>query len=289
MFWDNEPTPSVECPLGDFFGASFAAPRRFVADRLTISGGGYLSRLEMPFGERAVIEVENQSKRTLRLLVYQIGYYEEDCPPGPLQTLHVQWRRQNPTLHGQPFVALEARGAGELIGVKVDLQNRSWWLRPPLRHIFFPRGLGLGMLEGAETIEIDGDGARRALGTGTEDFFHGGWYFLGGAFQTPTHGATRRSFLTGRVSAYRFLVGDQIPFEQSLRLAFDHGIDNDIATDYASVVYWYQQEPHHEFPSLPPVRERRPAVPALNIAQPLLALALLASLVALVVSLLLRA
>ena len=143
--------------------------------------------------------VENQSNSRLRLLFFQIGYYEDQAVLRGTPTFHVQWRRQNPTVAGQPFVALSAKGEGTLVGVKADIQNRSWWLRPPISKIFFPRGLGLGLLEGPESIHIDEEETPGVVGTGTEDFFLGGWYFKGGAFNAPTHGVTLRSFVAGRV------------------------------------------------------------------------------------------
>ena len=82
---------SVECPLGDFFGASFAKPRRFVADRLTISGGGYLCSFEMPFRQRAQITVENQATKRLRLFVFQVGYSQFTVDRPLAETVVVHW------------------------------------------------------------------------------------------------------------------------------------------------------------------------------------------------------
>jgi hypothetical protein len=280
MFWDDETSPSVECPLGDFFGASFAKPSRLICECLTIAGGGYVCRFDMPFRRRAVIELENQSERRVRLFFFQIGYYEDESVPEQPETFHAQWRRQNPTTDGRPFVALEADGEGRLVGVKLDAQNRSWWLRPPVKKMFFPRGLGLGMLEGPESIRVDGEEPPSIVGTGTEDFFLGGWYFKGGPFQTPTHGVTCRSFLSGRVSAYRFLSRDPVPFHRSLILSFDHGVENDIKADYTSVTYWYQAEPHAEFPALPSAEDRRPTGVVMNAIQAVLGLSLLGGIAA---------
>ena len=67
-------------------------------------------------------------------------------------------------------MALEAEGTGWFAGLKLDVQNRSWWLKPPLRHIALPRGLGLGLLEGWETIVVDNDDATPIKGTGAEDY-----------------------------------------------------------------------------------------------------------------------
>ncbi|MBW1878720.1 MAG: DUF2961 domain-containing protein [Deltaproteobacteria bacterium] len=267
VYWDGESDPSIETPLGDFFGASFGRPRRLVSAHLVITGGAYLCRFEMPFNTGARIEVENQGSRPLRHLFFQVGYLEEPARTTPVPTLHAQYRREDPTTSGRSFAVLEARGEGWLAGLKMDLQCREWWLRPPLADLFLPRGFGLGILEGWETMVVDGDGANALCGTGTEDYFSGGFYFLGRPFCTPTHGCTHLGLLTGRVSAYRLHLDDPIHFEQSLDIGLDHGLENSMAGDFTSVAYWYQQEPHHPFPALPPAAERRPGMPWKNIAQ----------------------
>ena len=38
----------------------------------------------------------------------------------------------------------------------------------------------------------------------------------------------------------------------------DHGYTNQVQTDYSSVAYWYQGEPHAAFPALPAVAKRLP-------------------------------
>jgi hypothetical protein len=265
IFWDDEPHPSVECPLGDFFGASFGQPHPFAGGRLAIQGGAYVSFFEMPFRARARIEVENQAARRLRFLFFHVGYYEQELPEGPIQTFHASWRRQQPTVAGQPFRAVEAQGRGRLVALRMDMQTLGWWLRPPLRAVFFPRGLGLGMLEGPERIRVDGEPA--VVGTGAEDFFLGGWYFRGGPFCTATHGVTVRSFLRGRVSAYRMLEHDPIPFERALELDFVHGTDNNSVSDYTATACWYQTEPHQPLPELPGPAQRRPASVWRNLVQ----------------------
>jgi hypothetical protein len=267
IFWDDEPHPSVECPLGDFFGAGFGRPVPFTGGVVAIQGGAYSAFFEMPFRRRARVEVQNPTSRPLRFLFFHIGYYEQELPEGPLETFHASWRRQCPTVQGQPFRAVQAVGRGRLVGLRMDMQNLGWWLRPPLRAVFFPRGLGLGMLEGPEQIRIDGEAEPSVTGTGAEDFFLGGWYFRGGPFSTATHGVTVRSFLQGRVSAYRMLEHDPIPFDSALSLDFVHGTDNNTVSDYAATAYWYQSEPHEPFPALPERDQRRPTAPWRNLLQ----------------------
>lgn len=265
MSWDGEPEPSVLCPLGDLFGAPFGRPRTLISDRVVVAGGGYLCRFEMPFNERAVIEIENTSARPLRQLFFQVGFQRHDDPDDDLATFHAQYRQATPTAPGRPYRALAAEGAGRFVGLKVDMQNRSWWLRPPLKAMAIPRGFGLGLLEGWESVAVDGEEAPGIVGTGGEDYFNGGFYFADGPFHTPTHGCTLRSFLTGRVSAYRFHIDDPIPFQRSLTFDLDHGFLNQMEGDIGSVAYWYQREPHAPFPTLP--ADRRPALPWINPAQ----------------------
>lgn len=264
VFWDAETEPSVEVPLGDFFGAAFGKPQQLISERLLVVGGAYACRFEMPFNEGARVELHNQGSRALRTLFFQIGYYEEAERQEREATFHAQFRsaRCRP---GEPaFVALEAAGRGHLAGLRLELQNQSWWLKPPLSAIALPRGFGLGLLEGWERVDVDGDAAATWSGTGAEDYFSGGFYFLGGPFCTPSYGCTVRSFWQGRVAAYRLLVDDPISFASGLRVAFDHGLGNSMAGDYSSVAYWYQLEPHAPFLALSNPELRRPRLPWVN-------------------------
>lgn len=279
MYWDGEESPSVEVPLGDFFGAAFGKPGRVVSERLVVAGGAYVSRFEMPFNSEALIEIQNDSNQPLQNLFFQVGYYLEAPRAAPEPTLHAQFRREAPTRQGRPFTVLSARGSGWLAGLRVDIQNREWWLKPPLHEIALPRGFGLGILEGWETVTIDGEEEASLTGTGMEDYFSGGFYFKGAPFCTPTHGCTERSFLVGRVSAYRFHVDDPIYFEKSLELTFDHGLNNSMAADCCSVAYWYQHEPHGPHPPLPPARERSLSFPWTNLSQLFLCATILLTLV----------
>jgi hypothetical protein len=286
MYWDGERSPSVETPLGDFFGASFGKARRLVSERLVIAGGAFLCRFEMPFNQGAVLQVDNQSPRPIRNLFFQVGYYDEPGRTEREPTLHAQYRRERPTRAGVPVAVASARGEGWFAGFTMAAQNRSWWLRPPFKEMAIPRGLGLGLLEGWETITVDETDKHQ--GTGAEDYFSGGFYFAGGPFCTPTHGCTARSFLTGRASAYRFHVDDLIPFERSFEMTLDHGLGNTMQGDYTTVAYWYQAEPHQPFSTLPSVGERRARTPWINPAQWLVCAGVAAAGCGLLLALLLR-
>jgi len=60
---------------------------------------------------------------------------------------------------------------------------------------------------------------------------------------------------------YRWYVADPIRFDESLRWTIEHGHANNFANDYASVAYWYQDQPAAPFPPLPDRDAMRPPLP----------------------------
>ena len=112
------------------------------------------------------------------------------------------------------------------------------------------RGADLS-LEGDEMIFLDGEQVASIKGTGTEDYFSGGFHFDRGAFSAPYHGAPLADDALGRISAYRWHIEDALPFTRSIRVTIEHGSENDAVADYSSVAYFYQREPHAPFPPFP--------------------------------------
>jgi hypothetical protein len=100
------------------------------------------------------------------------------------------------------------------------------------------------MLEGDEMIWIDGESEPSIKGTGTEDYFQGGWYWENGPFSAPFHGLTIGDKMHSKYCAYRLHIPDPIPFEEQIRVTIEHGNCNMLQDDYSSLAYWYQLEPH---------------------------------------------
>lgn len=276
FYWDGEKTPSVEAPFGDFFGVPWGKYTHYLAEPLSCTSGGYNCRFPMPFSSGCRIEVVNQAEGACPMLFYQIQYVELDEQPAPLR-FHAQWRRENPTRHGVPYRVLEAEGAGHFAGMHLWMQKTGRWLDPaqmlqrakesgPMSAIF-PEALGMGMLEGWESIYVDGETAPSIPGTGNEDYFNSGFYFSKGPYSAPHWGCTVRSYWQSRCAAYRFHIDDPIPFKTALIVDMDHGYTNQVETDYSSVAYWYQSEPHAAFPAIPPLFDRLPTPTTENTAQ----------------------
>ncbi len=270
-WWDGEPRPSIETPIGDFFGMGHAQSRNFVSAPFTMSpdyGRGFNCWLPMPFAGRARFEIQSECGEHPLNFYYYIDYELYDSLGGELGRLHAQWRRQNPcdgiadsgmsntafqfegeNLSGAGnYVILEAEGRGHYIGCHLDIEN----LRRSGQFDWYG--------EGDDMIFIDGEPFPPSLhGTGTEDYFSGA-YCPTQEYNAPYHGIILPGGpnWSGKVSLYRYHVEDPIHFRKSIKVTIEHGHANHRSDDYSSTAYWYQAEPHAPFPSLPGVAGRLP-------------------------------
>ena len=237
MYWDGEENPSVEVPIGDFFGTGFQY-KHFVTPFIGMSSGGYYTYFPMPFQISARIEVVNQTGAEVSSFYYHIDYQKLERPlEQDVAYFHSQWHRDVRTKDKSNYVVLDAEGEGHFVGLNMSMQSYDG---------------GLGFLEGDEMVYVDGETKPSMYGTGTEDYFISGWYFNRGEFAAPYHGLILKDDTLGRIAAYRFQVQDAVPFKKSIRFTIEHGHANTEAADYSSTAYWYQKEPHKKFaPPLP--------------------------------------
>lgn len=241
MWWDGEETPSVEAPVGAFFGLGLGQYVPFASDLLSVAPDKALNAgFPMPFREHARITIENRGPVPVQCLYYNIDARMEKAPlPADTLYFHAQYREQRPC-QGDNYVFLSTEGRGHFLGVTLSVIENAdgWWG------------------EGDDMFYVDGEETPSVHGTGTEDYFLGAWDFGGkpfayGAFGAPVVGAEKKGELW---SLYRFHMDAPITFERSIRATIEHGNRNDRADDWASVAYWYQTEPHAAFPVLPKLR-----------------------------------
>jgi len=234
MYWDGEANPSVECPVGDFFGNGFQYTQ-WTSLPLGMSSGGYYCYFPMPFSNGARIEIVNESGLKVNSFYYHIDYHNLDSLKDPnVGRFHAQWRREPRTDPKKNYLVLDAEGKGQYVGTLLEMQGY--------------REKQLWFLEGDEFVYVDGEEKPSIKGTGTEDYFTSGWYFSKGTYSAPLHGLILKDdTLWSRVVAYRFHLGDQIPFGKSIRFTIEHGHGNEELADYSSVGFWYQAEPHKPF------------------------------------------
>ncbi len=267
MYWDNESTPSVETPIGDFFGLGLGDYFMFQSFPLAVGSTQALnSFFPMSFQKMAKITVTNEGKNPVDALYFNIDYraYKHSLPADTLY-FHAQYRQCAPckgwtnhwTSNGDPlvdnrpnltgegnYVWLEATGRGHYVGVTMSvLQNQDGWWG-----------------EGDDMFFVDGEQLPSINGTGSEDYFLGAWDFGDKAFSYGLFGAPVKGeeMAGSRSSVYRFHLDSPIPFTKSLRATIEHGHANHRSDNYFSVAYWYQTEPHGAFPPLPSVEDRLP-------------------------------
>lgn len=247
VFWDGKSYPSVEAPIGAFFGNGWGEAYNFVSAPLAVTPGwgkSYVSYFSMPFAAGARIEIENQSGRAIDALYFNIDYEELPQLPEGLGRFHAWYNHEltdalpdgenewgllgksGKNLDGKRnYVFADIKGKGHLVGVNyyVNCPSTMWYG------------------EGDEMVFIDGD-THPLNGTGTEDYFNTSWSPKE-LFQHPYFGYARVNNETGwlgRTHVYRFHIPDPIYFDQSCRYTIEHGDDNNLTLDLASVAYWYQ-------------------------------------------------
>ncbi len=258
FFWDEQEAPSVECPLGDFFGATWGQYAPLVSLPVCVNpGSAFNCYWEMPFRRRCRITLTNLDDAEMTLF-YQINYTLTDVPDDAAY-FHAQFRRTNPLPYQQVYTILDGvRGRGHYVGTVMawGTNNGGWWG------------------EGEIKFYLDGDGEWPTIcGTGTEDYFCGSYCFINSAtkayetYTTPyagmpliakPQGPYAASFpWPNRYGLYRWHIMDPIRFEQDLRVTIqalgwrsgDRYLP--LQDDIASVAFWYQTLPTAPFPPLP--------------------------------------
>jgi hypothetical protein len=266
-WWDGESTPSVETPIGDFFGLGLGEYFVYQSALLAVAPIKALNAyFQMPFSTSARITVTNEGKVRTNSLYYAIDYVTLPTLPADVARFHAQYRQAAPcrgwtndwTNNGSPgindrknldgqdnYVFMEAKGKGHFVGVtQAVLQNQTGWFG-----------------EGDDMIFIDGDKLPTINGTGSEDYYNGAWDFGLQSFGYQHNGAPYMvdpERIGGRYCLYRWHTESPITFDESIKVTIEHGHANHRSDDFYSVAYWYQTEPHAAFPPLPAAEDRIP-------------------------------
>jgi len=254
FYWDDEKEPSVEVPVGAFFGMGWNeyAPLNSLA--VTVNpGSAFNCYWKMPFRKKCRITMENTNTAEPMRLYYQVDYTLTDVGEEE-GYFHAQYRRSNPTTTSLHTIIDSVKGKGHYVGtyMAVGVNNNGWWG------------------EGEIKFFMDGDkDFATIVGTGTEDYFCGSYNFENKktkqyeAFSTAYagfHQVIRPDGLYSsqqRFGMYRWHIPDPIRFDKDLKVNIqDLGWRHDRRylpqkSDIITVAYWYQREPHARFPKLP--------------------------------------
>jgi len=276
MYWDGEETPSVEAPIGDFFGLGLGRYFLYESEFLSIGSQRALNAyFPMPFRKSAKITVTNEGEKDIWAFYYNFDWEKHQSLPADTAYFHAQYRQAVPTAgwtnewkqNSNPavnehenktgednYVIVEAQGRGHFVGVTHSIiQNQGdWWG------------------EGDEMIFIDGAPDAQIKGTGSEDYYLGAWCYGGcginpfgnqkpvfdyDGYGNPVNGGDNRG---AEWMGYRFHAESPVNFYKSIKVTIEHGHANHRSDNFYTVGYWYQTEPHAAFPQLPPVADRIP-------------------------------
>ncbi len=256
IYWDGSEKPSVEVPLGDFFGVGHGTKKDFQSMPVGVSSFGRSRTCfwRMPFNKSAKVTISNELPGFgPAAFYYYVDWEKVESLPKEILYFHARYHQQAPAKPGD-HVILDTKGKGNYIGtVYSALQVKSGWFG-----------------EGDDRFFIDGEKVPSIQGTGTEDYFGDAWGFR--EFAGMFHGVTLyEGVLAGdRVTAYRWHIPDPIRFEKSLKFSMEHRgsvFDRDgnslsssgERVDWvSSVAFWYQTPITFSEVGLPPAKERVP-------------------------------
>jgi hypothetical protein len=254
MYWDDETTPSVEVPVGDFFAMGWGKYARISSLAICVNpGSAFNSYWPMPFRKKAEFTMQNLDSEPMTIY-YQIDYTLTQVPSDAAY-FHAQFRRVNPLPYKQVYTIVDnIRGAGHYVGTYLawGTHNNGWWG------------------EGEIKFYMDGDRDFPTInGTGTEDYFGGSYNFENKEkrqyeeFTSPYSGLAQVIRPDGlyqsqqRFGLYRWHIPDPVRFATDLRVTIQAlgwrsgGRYLPLTDDISSVAFWYQTEPHAAFPKLP--------------------------------------
>jgi len=243
IYWDGNPKPAVEAPVGDFFANAFGKRSTVISLPVIVEDAdSYNCFWQMPFRKSVKMEIVNQSEKAINLLYYNIDWIKKKSIAKDTPYFYAQYRQEYPVQHGKDYTILETKGKGHYVGTVLSVRTRS------------PQWFG----EGDEKIYIDGEVHPSIWGTGTEDYFLSAWGLqktLTPYFGTPYF--DQWGIIGGHTSAYRWHINDPIVFEKGIKVTMEHfgwmspdenpqqktNSWNEREDDYSSVAFWYQTGP----------------------------------------------
>jgi len=234
--WDNEKNPAIYAPLADLFGYAFGSPSM---QSLLLGSGNDKNYcyFPMPFDQSAKIDLvyrrppsgSSEENKTIHVKIYYSLIKRDPATEGKF---YAHWFNDYKPAVGQPHVFLDFKSKGHYVGTILQAQGLN-----PGMTIFF---------EGDDSTSTDG--ITRLHGTGSEDYFNGGWYALmdrwDNRMSLPIHGSLDYSLPFARTGGYRLYLNDKLSFDHHIFHSIEHGPEgNKIPVDYTSVALYYAADP----------------------------------------------
>jgi hypothetical protein len=239
VYYDGSSVPSVDAPLGDFFGVGHGVekPVNSLMVRDSSSGRSRNCYWPMPFRKRCKITLTNEGRRRVSNVYYHVDWKRVPRLADDVAYFHARYRQELPAVMGKRYEILNVRGRGHYAGTVLNvIQNQAGWFG-----------------EGDEFFYVDGAAKPGIEGTGSEDYFNDAWSLR--VAEGPYTGVpvAEGTGVGSRMTAYRWHLPDPVPFRTSLRFEIEHAgwtydpggrvrsAFEERADLFSSVAFWYQE------------------------------------------------
>jgi HEAT repeat protein len=248
VYYDGRKTPSVDAPLGDFFGVGhgYEADLNSTMVYDTSLGRARNSYWPMPFRGSCRITITNEGERT-KSLYYHVDWHTVASLPDGVGYFHAYYRQELPAVSGRNYQFLAIRGKGQYVGTVLNVvQTEISWFG-----------------EGDDLFYVDGATHPQIFGTGSEDYFNEAWGLRVSSGPWTGSPIAEGEKIGARLTGYRWHVPDAIPFQKSIWAGIEHrgwtyNPDGSMRTpfeerpDYfSSVAFWYQEGVNEDLPEPP--------------------------------------
>jgi hypothetical protein len=254
VYYDGRKTPSIDVPLGDFFGVGHGYDRNLDSMMVRDSSFGRArnSYWPMPFRRSCRITVTDEGRRPVTMFYYHVDWQRHPSLPADAAYLHAYYRQERPAARGRNYEFVNIKGTGHYVGTVLNvIQSQVGWFG-----------------EGDDLFFVDGAGHPQILGTGTEDYVNEAWGLrVSGGLWSGTPVA-EGELVGARLTGYRWHIPDPVPFTKSLWAGIEHAgwtynPDGSLRAAFeerpdffSSVAFWYQKDVNEELGE-PPYGEAR--------------------------------
>ena len=227
---------TVDAPLGQFFGSgqSDATVKALMTSMGQNLSNWFSAWWPMPYRSGITVSLYNGSQHAITSASSAVTTAPDPLAAEDLATDRIGYFRATSnsadTTPGADYLFLKTGGHGRFVGVSESMTGVAY----------------RGYLEGDERVYVDGSHTPQIHGTGTEDFYEGGWYFNRDTFTDPVNGEPSHLASAGGcpdgkdcTSTYRLMLGDAVSFDSSLTFGIEHGGVDDEQAHYSSTAYWY--------------------------------------------------
>ena len=264
VYYDGKKTPSVDVPLGDFFGVGHGYDRDLesLPVRNSSFGRARNSYWPMPFRRACKITVTDEGNRPVTAFYYHVDWQKHTALSDDVAYFHGYYRQERPAVSGRNYEFLNVKATGHYVGTVLNvIQAQVGWFG-----------------EGDDLFYVDGAKKPQIYGTGTEDYINEAWGLrvsTGPWTGTPVAEGER---VGARLTGYRWHVPDPVPFTKSLWAGIEHtgwtyNEDGTLRSgseerpDYfSSTAFWYQKGVNEDMAEPPYGEDRLPLGNAQQIA-----------------------